>query len=183
MAEKAAVRQLAKRVYYAVPAPMNPLFAPRHFRTRRQMRSGRVDRLHLGCGHKRFDGFVNIDMKITRATDYVGNIAELPCPDATVERIETYHVIEHIPHPIAPDVLAEWCRVLKPGGTLVVECPDFDEGVRQYLAGDDALLGSIYGWQRYDGDTHFYGYNVERLTALLHKAGFSVVTEAEPQDY
>jgi predicted SAM-dependent methyltransferase len=177
------MRDLAKRAYYSVPAPINPLFAPRQHRTRRQLRTGQATRLHLGCGHRRFDGYVNIDMKITRATDYVGDISHLPCPDGTVERIETYHVIEHIPHPHALQVVTEWCRALKPGGTLVVECPDFDEGIRQYLSGDERMLGSIYGWQRYEGDTHYYGYNVERLSALLLSAGFAQVLEGEPTDY
>jgi predicted SAM-dependent methyltransferase len=175
---------LAKRVDRAIPPALNPRSALRQRRARREMRGAAGDlQLHLGCGAQHKDGFINIDMKITPATDYVGSIAKLPCACESVSRIESYHVIEHIPHPVAQDVVAEWARVLKPGGTMVMECPDFDEDVRKYLAGDEEMLGSIYGWQRYDGDTHYYGYNQARLTALLTHAGFSQVRFGEPEDY
>ena len=157
---------------------------PRQLRFAARLRRPKTAlRLHLGCGAQHIAGFVNIDMKITGATDYVTDISRLPCPDRSVERIETYHVIEHIPHPSAPLVLGEWRRVLQPGGILVVECPDFDEAVRRYLAGDEQLLSSIYGLQRYDGDTHYYGYNMLRLEQLLLSCGFSAVTPGVAQDY
>ena len=33
------------------------------------------------------------------------------------------------------------------------------------------MLATMYGWQRYPGDTHYYGYNVPRLSRLLTEAG------------
>lgn len=184
MQTRSTLYDLAKRAYVAWPIALNPIAGPNQLRTWLRLRraDGSV-RLHLGCGHRHLEGFVNIDMKMTGATDYVGGISKLPCPHNSVERIESYHVIEHIPHPLAPAVLREWFRVLKPGGVMVLECPDFDEGIRQYLAGDNNLLGSIYGWQRYDGDTHFYGYNPSRLSALLIETGFKDVISADPIDY
>jgi predicted SAM-dependent methyltransferase len=123
-------------------------------------------------------------MKPTRATDYVCDLTRgVPCPPNAAERIETYHVIEHIPHPQVHAVVQDWFRVLQPGGTLVIECPDLDEGVRRYLDGDEDMLGSIYGLQRYPGDTHFYGYNVKRLTSLLTSIGFAKVEEGPARDY
>ncbi len=75
-------------------------------------------KLHLGCGGKHLPGYLNIDMNWSSATDYTCNIAKLSCPDNSVSRIETYHVIEHIPRPQAERVLQEWYRVLQPGGIL-----------------------------------------------------------------
>ncbi|CAN0478189.1 unnamed protein product, partial [Discosporangium mesarthrocarpum] len=34
-------------------------------------------------------------------------------------------------------MLREWARVLKPGGTIVLECPDFDQTVREYIEGNE----------------------------------------------
>ncbi len=65
----------------------------------------------------------------------------------------------------------------------MIECPDFDGAVRDYLAGDESRIDNIFGLQRFDGDTHRFGYNVGRLTRLLSEAGFSQITPAEPQDY
>lgn len=178
------VYQFARHAYLAAPPALNPLFwlSQLHARQRLRRADGTL-RLHLGCGHRRLEGFLNVDMKLTNATDFVSDITALGCPASSVDRIETYHVIEHIPHPEVTRALREWYRVLRPGGTLVLECPDFDEGVRQYLAGDEGRLTSIYGLQRYEGDTHFFGYNLERLSRLLVSIGFGSVKGAEPEDY
>jgi hypothetical protein len=171
-------------IYKWIPPRLNPVLQLRQARIGRELRRPKKRlRLHLGCGGRRLDGFVNIDMRPTRACDYVADITRLPCPAGSVERIEAYHVIEHIPHPKAPVALAEWLRVLAPGGVLVLECPEIDEAMRRYLNGDLRMLATLYGWQRYTGDTHHYGYNAPRLTALLEAAGFRKVEERRPQDY
>ena len=140
-------------------------------------------KLHLGCGTVRLEGFVNIDHRPTSATDLECDIVQLPFHDDTVDRIETYHVIEHLGRHEVPQALREWHRVLKPGATLVIECPDFDGAVREYLDGDEGRIDNIFGLQRFDGDTHRFGYNVARLERLLTKCGFSEVSRGEPQDY
>ena len=74
-------------------------------------------------------------------------------------------------------------RVLKPGGTMVVECPDFDEAVREYIRGNEARIYNIFGLQRFKGDFHLYGYNQRRLREVLEACGFEAVEFKEPQDY
>lgn len=143
----------------------------------------RVYQLHLGCGQRRLPGFVNIDHNQGDAVDYPCDISRLPCPPNSIRRIETYHVIEHIPHRTAPQVLQHWYSILCPGGLLVIECPDFDEDVRQYLAGNEERLWSIFGRQRFAGDAHYFGYNRRRLTAALQAAGFTSIEEHQPEDY
>ncbi len=140
-------------------------------------------RLHLGCGNRRFPNFINIDCNYSPATDYLGSAGLLPCKNDSVKRIENYHVIEHIPYPAVRAVLEEWFRVLLPGGTLVIECPDLDQTTREYLGGNDERLYSIYGRQRFPGDAHHWGYNLARLKTLLESVGFSDVEGKPPQDY
>ena len=140
-------------------------------------------RLHLGCGRQHLDGFLNIDVRKTPATDYVCDIRNLPFADQSVERIESYHVIEHLARNDADSTLREWHRVLTQGGALVIECPDFDRAVADYLAGDESRLDSIYGLQRYPGDAHLWGYSSGRLKRALTAIGFHEIVEAEPQDY
>ena len=140
-------------------------------------------KLHLGCGRKRLEGFINIDMNISMATDYVCHCGRLPCPDNSVERIETYHVFEHIPLDQREATLREWLRVLLPGGTLVIECPNLDEAMRQYLAGNTERLFSVFGRQRFPGDGHFWGYTEESLRKILLDHGFAEAVAMPPQDY
>lgn len=140
-------------------------------------------RLHLGCGTQHKDGFLNIDHRSTKATDLVCDIRNLPFPDGSAAHIESYHVIEHVPHVEVQAMLREWHRVLKPGGTMVVECPDFDEAVREYIRGNEARIYNIFGLQRFKGDFHLYGYNQRRLREVLEACGFEAVEFKEPQDY
>lgn len=140
-------------------------------------------RLHLGCGNQHIEGYINIDFRKTKATDLVCDIVKLPYPDNSVELIETYHVIEHLPRHDLPKTLKEWHRILTPAGKLIIECPDFDADVREYMGGNEKRLGSIFGLQRYPGDSHLFGYNFERLTKLLKDAGFEHIQRREPQDY
>ena len=140
-------------------------------------------KLHLGCGDQYFDGYVNIDLRKTTATDVVCGIKKLPYPNDSVEIIELYHVIEHLPRHDLQEAMREWYRVLSPGGKLIIECPDFDIAVKQYFEGNEERLNSIFGLQRFPGDAHFFGYNCARLKNLLQNASFVYIEEKQPQDY
>lgn len=140
-------------------------------------------KVHVGCGNRKLDGFINIDARWSHACDYVCPAQSLPCRPGSVERIESYHMIEHLPHPQVADTLRAWYSVLQAGGVLVIECPDFDEAVRQYQAGREERLLNIFGRQRFPGDAHLFGYNEKRLTELLASAGFENITSVSPQDY
>jgi phosphatidylethanolamine/phosphatidyl-N-methylethanolamine N-methyltransferase len=47
--------------------------------------------------------------------------AKLPFSDATFDRLIAAHVLEHMERP--HEVLREWARVLKPGGTMSIVLP------------------------------------------------------------
>ena len=160
-------------------------------------------RLHLGCGMQHLPGYTNIDCKKTPATDQICDIRKLPYNDNTVDTIECYHVFEHIPvclHAAVSNdygekyasliaVLQEWRRALKPEGNLVIEMPDLDGVIREYLESDETrreeLLISIYGSYRGgdDADTHRWGANKARLRFLLEKAEFKYIKFCEATDY
>lgn len=140
-------------------------------------------RLHLGCGDRRLQGYVNVDIRKTTAVDVVGAAECLPYPDGAVDRIESYHLVEHLPRHALPPMLREWYRVLRPGGRVVIECPDFDRAVAEYLEGNEGRLDSIFGLQRHAGDAHLFGYNVDRLGRLLAAAGFAEIAAPPARDY
>jgi len=135
-------------------------------------------KLHLGCGYVRKSGYVNVDIRDLKTVDVVHDVTDtLPWGDSSCERIEAYHLLEHLPRRKVAGALAEWHRVSQPGGVLIVEVPNFDVACREYLAGNDKRLNAIFGLQRWEGDTHLFGYNVKRLTRLLREAGFSDIAE------
>lgn len=140
-------------------------------------------KLHLGCGKRPINNYVNIDARKTTATDLVCSVIKLPYPDESVEIIETYHVIEHLPRHDLPVALSEWRRLLVDGGRLIIECPDFDRAVKEYVDGNESRIDNIFGLQRYEGDYHLFGYNYKRLKELLEHAGFREIIQKDPTDY
>jgi len=164
---------------------IRPLTIPRFYVYRLCLRIRRPQglKLHLGCGKIKLPCFVNIDHRHTRATDFVCSVIKLPYLSDSVDRIESYHLIEHISHTKVRAMLREWHRVLKPDGQLVIECPDFDKAIERYQAGEEQRLMAIFGLHRFPGDVHLFGYNFVRLKRLLEECGFGSVTQHTTQDY
>ena len=140
-------------------------------------------RLHLGCGQRRLPEFVNIDILPSPAVDLLCDSRRLPFSPGSASRIETYHMIEHLPRHAFMEALYEWNRVLEEGADLVIECPDFEATVREYLAGKHFRINNIFGLQRHPGDYHLFGYGFEDLKERLEAAGFRGVTQEPPTDY
>lgn len=88
-------------------------------------------KLHLGCGGKYLEGYINIDFPPSEKTiarvraDIYKDIRELEHEDGSIEEIRSHHLFEHFNRVEALRLLLKWRRWLKIGGKLVVETPDF----------------------------------------------------------
>ena len=83
-------------------------------------------KLHLGCGNKRIEGFMNVDIRPGNNVDIIDNISELNSVDnSSVELIYASHVLEHFGRHEYINVLERWYDLLKKGGKLRLSVPDF----------------------------------------------------------
>jgi predicted SAM-dependent methyltransferase len=140
-------------------------------------------KLHLGCGRRRLDGFVNIDSRASVKPDRVMDVTDLEgIEDDSASLIYACHVLEHIPRPDVQITLREWRRVLKAGGTLRVAVPDFDAVVSLRCVGVSMwrLVGLLCGRQDYPENTHYMVYNYEYLAWVLGEAGFYDIRTWQP---
>lgn len=135
-------------------------------------------KVHLGCGSKYIPGFLHIDGNPHPHIDVQGSVSELPfLADDSVELIYAAHLLEHFGRKEVDGVLAEWYRVLAPGGVLRLAVPDYEACARLYVAGKldgglPEILGLMMGGQRDHYDFHKMAFDFDSLDARLKKIGF-----------
>lgn len=96
--------------------------------------------------------------------------------DASVDAIRASHVLEHFPAGQIGDVIKEWVRVLKPGGSLKIAVPDFAAIAEAYLAGArQPTEAYVMGGQIDAADYHKALFDVPTLKAALAKAGLMLI--------
>jgi predicted SAM-dependent methyltransferase len=144
-------------------------------------------KLHLGCGSRRKEGYVNVDARETPATDLVAKAWELGSfTENSVDEVYSRHMLEHLYPEDAELALIEWRRILVPGGRLHLIVPDLEFHCRQLLGRARSrfpdqrkhAFGSIFGW-RAEGfggakyDVHLWGYDFAELSDLVARCGFA----------
>jgi predicted SAM-dependent methyltransferase len=160
--------------------------------------------LHVGCGPKSKNsttkGFASeqwqelrFDIDESVNPDIVGTMTDMSqVKDASVDALFSSHNIEHLyPHEV-PVALAEFKRVLKPGGFVIITCPDLQSVCalvaedkltdEAYLspAGPIAPIDILYGHRpaMANGNVfmaHRCGFTKKVLTGSLQAAGFDMV--------
>jgi predicted SAM-dependent methyltransferase len=81
-------------------------------------------RLHLGCGRKILDGYVNVDIVAGPGVDLVCDVSQgVPFPDNSFDEVLAVDFIEHIPTTRAIAVMNDIWRVMRPGGVFKIHVP------------------------------------------------------------
>ncbi|HRI32068.1 MAG TPA: methyltransferase domain-containing protein, partial [Candidatus Kapabacteria bacterium] len=134
--------------------------------------------LNLGCGKDVRDGFLNIDLYSDDERVIAMDIRFLELPDNCADGILASDVLEHFSHRETDAIIAEWARVLKPGGELVIRCPSLRLQCKAYMDKVwDADIASymIFGGQTNPGDYHCIGFDEDSIRKHLINAGLEVV--------
>jgi len=135
-------------------------------------------KLHLGCGEKHIDGYINIDIRYLPGVDKVDNIRFLRSfKESSVDIIYACSVLEHFSRWDYMSVLKRWYDLLKLGGTIRIGVPDFESVVLYYSKNNDLskLIGLLYGGQDYNENFHHMCWDFKNLKFDLEKIGFKDV--------
>lgn len=140
-------------------------------------------KLELGSGQRPTPGYIHNDVTEFDGIDCVAPAHEVWFPDGSLDEVLALGVIEHLTHSQAQTTFVNVHRMLKPGGEFVFDVPDLMAWGRYLM--DDALgvptpftrehiLCTLFGWQRWPGDEHKWGWFREALD--LEFEGWSSVT-------
>jgi hypothetical protein len=130
---------------------------------------------------------VNVDLQDRTVADLVADARRLPFRDNAFTAVIADQLIEHLGYAGAIYALAEWFRVLRPGGELIIETPDPAGSFKRFLAArspaaKDRALGWIFGDEA-PGYSHTFLYPRDLLELMVVRAGFEVVEWREPLSY
>jgi predicted SAM-dependent methyltransferase len=158
-----------------------------------------VAKLHLGCGTRVLDGWLNVDIEpCSPQVLRLDATQPFPFADASFDYLFSEHMIEHLSYPQGLQMLTECRRVLKPGGVLRIATPDLAFLVALYGTGKSALQNAYLEWARARfiawapeaSDTfvinnfvrdwgHQFVYDAKTLHRALHDAGFTAPVACE----
>ena len=137
-------------------------------------------KLHLGCGNKKLDGWINVDSVAAFEPDLLHDITQtLPYPDLSVDEVLAEDLLEHFDKYLRYVVFHEWTRVLRLGGRVTIQVPNFKKILFKYLKfGYDNFVDFIFGENMWESKTylghfgnHKWGYSKDSLAKFVGQFG------------
>jgi hypothetical protein len=146
-------------------------------------------KIHLGCGQKYLQGYVNIDfspsehsVQVETVADQHADILELSYPANSIDEIRLHHVFEHFSRPVACALISGWSSWLKVGGKLHLEVPDFQKTARVILSPFTSFRKKaiaerhLFGSHEARWAIHCEGYTPMMLREMLLCFGYDIIT-------
>jgi SAM-dependent methyltransferase len=120
--------------------------------------------------------------------DVVCDARKLNMPDNYADIVYNSECLEHFPWKEYQSVLAEWCRIVKPGGMIRIEVPDFLLACNQIinwdsLEGDRRMQQIFFAEQLNSFDFHFVGLTHRMLQDDFERMGFEILDIKRGDDW
>lgn len=136
---------------------------------------------------------IRLDIDPANEPDIIGTMLDMPAvADNSVDAVYSSHNIEHLYPDEIPQALSEFLRVLKPGGFVVITCPDLQAAAQMIV--EDRLLETayssgigpvtpfdiVYSHRQFTGRdkpymAHHCGFTLKVLIGTLKSNGFAAV--------
>jgi predicted SAM-dependent methyltransferase len=142
--------------------------------------------LNVGCGERVYaeypSGFkcTNYDIRADLSgVNEVGDATDLSrYGNETFDYILASDILEHFPLAKTLDILKEWRRVLKKGGTIEFRVPNLEAICKQYVSGKAQHISwLLYGGQSYPENFHYICFDRHWLSDLCSQSKLA------PQSY
>lgn len=123
--------------------------------------------------------------------DLKADLRALPIASESADAVAAIHVIEHFYEWEVFDILTEWKRILKPGGTMILELPCLDK-VFGYIAqcvekrepmAPFMTLFALYGDPQHKDPAmcHKFGWFTVHMQEMLQRVGMREIQNETPR--
>lgn len=126
--------------------------------------SSRELKLDLGCGQRKQDGYIGVDIAPCAGVDVVHDLRLMPWPwdDASVSAVYCSHFLEHLSGSLRMSFMDELYRIMQPGAQATIIVP---YGLSRRAVQDPthqwpplveaSFLYFNRGWREQNGLTHY----------------------------
>lgn len=123
-------------------------------------------KLNVGAGASEIPGYISVDRNNGQEA------FPLAYQDCSADEIRASHILEHFKQNDVRLVLADWVRVLKPGGSLKIAVPNFAWITSAYQGNRSEPWASyLLGGQQDDNDFHRSIFDQRSLRSLMEISG------------
>lgn len=135
-------------------------------------------KLYVGSRNYRPTGYLTVDIDPRQNPDIVADITNmLGVESDSCQEIVASHVLEHLEWPDSFAAIAEFARILCPGGMLKVAVPDADLLIGMLREGDNPFYatGLLFGVGGRDNkfEQHRFAFNATMLNQIFGVLGFT----------
>ena len=141
-------------------------------------------KLHVGCGTKKLEGWINIDGVKSCRPDLVHDLTKpLPYGDLSADELKAESVLEHLDKYMRYCVFGDWARTLKVGGLIHIMVPDFKKLLSRFVKFQfDDFVDTFFGENMWESEiyighfgNHKWGYSQKSLIEFIRKFGIEPV--------
>jgi predicted SAM-dependent methyltransferase len=142
-------------------------------------------KLHLGCGEKYLDGYLNIDFPSDNHTVQSKSVADRHCdvislsfPSGSIDEVRLHHLFEHFSRAQAMALLCRWTDWLEVGGKIHIETPDWDASILTYISPftspdqKEQILRHLFGSHEASWAVHWDAWHKGRFKKVLEALGY-----------
>ena len=143
-------------------------------------------KLHLGCGEKYLEGYINIDFPSENHTVQAKSVADRHCdvislsfPSGSIQEVRLHHLFEHFSRAQALALLCRWTDWLEVGGKLHIETPDWDASILTYLSPltsadqKEQIMRHLFGSHEASWAVHWDAWYKGRFKKVLEILGYT----------
>lgn len=144
-----------------------------------------MTKLHLGCGERYVEGYLNIDFPISAHTIQKNNIADLfaditnlSYENGSIDEIRSHHLFEHFERPVALALLCSWSKWIRSGGLLRIETPDLlasSKDLNSFWISEkkrQQIIRHLFGSNEAPWAVHYDGWYGKKFQNILGGLGF-----------